>query len=380
MDNPFRIEVYDKTRTLRGIIGAPKFATATIRFMATGLFQFALPAEHHLIPQLLEDGSRVAVRMIDSGDFVISGWVTGYRGEGPEMAATFTFDVIDDFAILRDTLGWVVPGSPITAQGTAGTNWTAEGPAETVLKSAFVANAVNRLGLSHYSVPASAGRGATVKARLRFQSLYDRLILVEDGAGIINSGIGVRFRQDGSTIVMDVWTPTTHPKPLTEESGIVREWAFSHDRATVARVVVGGQGEGQLRLFREKVDTAVQASTGRRPEVFRDGRDSNDPNVLYERADETLAEGAAKSGLSITLAETANFAYGKMFKIGDVVTIDVGGVQLTERLEEVVLSWTEGEGFEARPRIGEKDGSADAYLARIIGRIARAIRNRNTEI
>ena len=378
MDSPFRIEVFDKSMTSRGTVGSPKFATVTLRFMAPGMFQMGLPATHHLVPVLLEDGARVVVTSEETGDFLFSGWRSGYRGTGPERASLFEFDFTDDFAILSEVIGWVVPSAAITAQGTAGTNWTMTGPAESVLKAAFVENAVTRLGLP-YTVPTTLGRGSTVVGRLRMQSLYDRLIQVEDGAGIIDSGIGVRFRQTAPTITLEVWTPTTHAKPITEESGIIREWSFSYDQAKVARVVVGGQGEGQLRLFRERVDAAVQTATGRKPEVFRDARDSDDPTVMYARADETLAENAARSGLSITLAETKNFAYGKMFQIGDVITLDVGGVQLTERLEEVVLSSTVGEGFEVRPRVGERQDDADVKLSKIVARIARAIRNRNAE-
>lgn len=376
MDLPFRIEVFDKTMTPRGTVGAPKFATVTLRFMAPGMFQFALPSTHHMIPTLLTDGARVVVSREDTGAFLISGWVSGFRGEGPERASVFTFDVTDDFAILQNVIGWVVPTAGITDQGTAGTNWEMVGAAESVLKAAFTANAVTRLGLP-YTVPGTLGRGSVVAARLRFQSLHDRLIQVEDGAGIVNSGIGVRFRQTAPTITVDTWEPTTHMRPITEESGIVREWSFSHDHAKVARVVVGGQGEAQLRLFRERVDAAVEASTGRRPEVFRDARDSDDPTVMYARADETLVENAAKSGLSITLAETKNFAYGKMFQIGDTMTLDVGGVQVTERLEECVLSWTADRGFESRPRIGEKSESTDARIISAVSRIARSLRNRN---
>lgn len=382
MSTPFRCEVYDKTFAFKGVVGNPISTTIIPKDMTPGISTIAMAADQRYVSELIKPGARMWFKDADTGDHLMSGWVARYRVSGPEKRSQIEFDVVDDFIVLQRILGWVVPTAAITAQGTAGTNWTSTGPAETVLKAAVTANGVNRLGLP-IDVPASAGLGATVKARLRFQSLYDRLIPVEDGAGIINSGIGIGMQQnpDAPGLRLNVWEPRTIVQPLNEKSGVVTRWSLSHDNATMTRGVAGGQGEGQLRLFRERIDTALETSLGWKYEAFRDARDTDDPTTMYERIDETLLENAAKSGLSVELSETEHFRArpGKIW-VGDQVTMALQGFEITERLQEVTLSSTASGGYTTRPRVGDRTENPDARLARIIRGITRKLRNSNSDV
>ena len=377
---PYIIEVYDKNFAMRGPVGDPIFTTVIPRWMAPGKATFAVAATHPRIADLVEVGARVWFKTRD-GQHLMSGWVVRYRVSGPERRAVFEFDVVDDFIITQRILGWVVPSAPITEQGTAGTNWELTGPAETVFLEALRVNAVNRLGLP-IQIPTTQGRGLPTKARLRFQTLYDRLIPVEDGAGIINSGIGIGIRQryDAPGLTVDIWEPRTIVQPINERSGVVQAWSVNREHASATRAVGGGQGEGQLRLFRERVDPALEAAFGWKMELFRDTRDTDDPTIMYARLDETLAEASGSSGLSVDFSETANFIVepGKIW-VGDQVTMTLAGVTITERLQEATLSSTAGEGVVTRPRIGERSDDPDRALGNLINRIARSIRSRNTE-
>ena len=375
---PLSLEIYDKTFTQVGTVGAPKFVTVQLVHMAPGRLTFAVAATFKRMEALMAPGARLLVNDAQ-GNFVISGFVQRWRVTGPERQALVEFDVIDDLIVLQQILGWVVPTSPITGQGSAGTNWEMTGPAETVLKAALSANA-SRLSLP-ITVPASLGRGTATKARLRFQTLFDRLIPVEDGAGIIDSGIAIRMRQLGGTgLTLDVWEPKTVPQVLNEQSGVVRSWSYAHENPTATRVVVGGQGEGQLRLFRERIDATLETQYGWKRELFRDARDTNDPTTMYARADETLKENAAKTGFSVDFSETKNFRYGEKFLVGDTITLAVGGVTRTDRLSEVTLSWTADGGFVSRPRVGDRNDDPDKSLATWVRKIARSIRTRNSDL
>lgn len=378
---PLRIEVYDKAFKPRGPVGAPISLTVIPRFNGIGGFgtaNFVVPSDHPRVDDLLADGARV--RFVDDrGGHVMSGRITSYRGSGPTRRAQLEFFVIDDLNVLAKICGWVVPTAAITAQGTAGTNWTMTGPAETVLKTAVAQNGVARLGLP-ITMAATQGRGAVVTGNLRFQPLYDRLFPVVDGAGIEKSGIGVEMRLIPNVgLELYVYTPSVRAQPLTEEGGVLTEWSFSTQAATDTRGVVGGQGEGQLRLFREKSQPALETALGWKYEFYRDARDSNDPTVLYSRLDETFTETAEKSGLDITLAETENFRYGRSVKVGDTVTIIVAGRTITETLIEVTLSWTASGGYQTRPRVGTYSDSVDSSIISAIRSIARSLNNRNTE-
>lgn len=381
MSTAFRCEVYNKSFQRVGLVGNPISVTIIPKRMMPGITTIAMPADHRMVGPLLDPGARMWFKDFDTRDHLMSGWVANFRINGPERRSIIEFDVIDDFVILQRILGWVVPTAAITGQGTAGTNWTLNDDAETVLKTALQVNGVDRLGLP-IDIPTSLGRGATVKGKLRFQSLFDRLIPVEDGAGIIDAGIeiGVQQNPDAPGLRLNVWEPRTITKVLNERSGIVQSWAVNGRNATITRAVAGGQGEGTLRLYREQADTALEAAFGWKFEAFRDARDSNDPDVMYERIAETLKEGAATSGLSVTLSETDNFIArpGKIW-IGDTVSMKLAGRTITERLEEVTLSSTASGGKETRPRVGGWNDDPDVKLAKIVRNMARRLRIFNAD-
>ena len=377
----FRVEVYDKFFARKGLIGDPISVTITPKHMAPGVATVAVAANHRMVPVLLQKGARIWLKDFSTRQHLMSGWVSTFRISGPEKRAVVEFDIMDDFVILQRILGWVVPTAAITGQGTAGTNWTMTDDAETVLKTAVDLNGVDRLGLP-IDIPTSLGRGATVKARLRFQTLYDRLIPIEDGAGIIDSGIGVGVQQnpDAPGLRLNVWEPRVITQELNENSGVVKSWGVNGRSATISRGVAGGQGEAQLRLFREKADAALETALGWKFEAFRDARDTDDPTTMYERIDETLKEGAAVSGMNVELSETANFVArpGKIW-VGDTVSMKLAGQVITDRLQEVTLSSTASEGKVTRPRIGTWSDNPDVKLAKIVQRIARGLRIANSD-
>jgi len=377
----FRCEVYDKAFQRVGVVGSPISVTVIPKSFAPGMTTIAMPADHRMVAPLLQPGARMWFKDFETRDHLMSGWVANYRITGPERRSIIEFDVIDDLVVLQRILGWVVPTAAITGQGTAGSNWTLNDDAETVLKTALQVNGVDRLGLP-IEIPASLGRGATVKGKLRFQSLYDRLIPVEDGAGIINSGIEIGMQQnpDAPGLLFNVWEPRTITKVLNERSGIVQSWSVNGRNATITRGVAGGQGEAQLRLFRERADTALETAFGWKFEAFRDARDTDDPDVMYERIDEILVEGAAVSGMNVTLSETANFIArpGKIW-VGDTVSMNLAGQTITEKLQEVTLSSTASGGKETRPRIGDYNDNPDVKLAKIVRNMGRRLRILNAE-
>src|SRR5690606_33184503 len=90
MTIPLQIEVFDKTFKQVGVVGNPKFATAIPRFMAPGLFTFAIAASHRMVSDLVADGARV--RVLDAaGEHVMSGTVSRFAGVGPEAVAMLEF-------------------------------------------------------------------------------------------------------------------------------------------------------------------------------------------------------------------------------------------------------------------------------------------------
>lgn len=372
---PLQIQVVDKNFRVKGTIGDPKFATVIHRWKDPSSATVSIRANHPRLDRLLEPGSRMRI-LDDKDQHVISGRCKNFRGSGP-MNAFVEIDVVDDKVLLQHVLGWVNPTGTIDQQGLAGTDWTMTGPAESVLKEAVLLNAVNRLGLPLTIAP-DLGRGTSVTAKLRFQSLWERLMPVTDGAGI-GELLGVTVKHVGNGLVLDVFEPRTYNKPIDVTSGIVKDWSWTRTAPQVTRAVAGGQGDGTLRVFRTKALNELETLLNWKMESFRDARDTADPTLMYQRIDETLAEGAEKVGLSLTLSETANFQYGKNFSIGDRVTVSVGTALLVERLEEATLSWTRDGGFISRPRFGEKNDDPNAQTLGLIRKIARSLMIPKTE-
>ncbi|GAB2698324.1 Gp37-like protein [Thalassiella azotivora] len=372
MPPPFKITVFDKTYQRLGWVGDPMAVTVTPRHNLLATATLTIPAEHREVPNLAADGARVTIDY--HGTQILSGPCQLTSGRYPARGGDVTFTVEDDFRVLRNVLGWPVPGAALTAQNVAYDVRT--GPAETVLKAFAAANATARLGLP-LTIATDQGRGATITASTRFHPLVDRLY-----PAVEQAGLGVTVRQQGTGLVLDCYEPQTWPQTLTDKSGAVLGWEWSRAAPTATRVIAGDQGEGTARTFTGGIDTAREAAWGDVIEVFRDARDTDAPEVVAERIAETLAEGAPTSGLKLELTETPAFRYdptgARGVRVGDVVAVRVApDVVISDVLREVSLSWTVNDGLAVTPVIGDRSDDPDTLLARAVAGIARGLRNIN---
>lgn len=376
MTAPLRIFVYDKTFAARGMLAAPKFLTVIPRFNKPGSATLGLLATNRMLPHLAADGARVVIQD-EQGEHVMSGRVAKIRGDGTAKQELVEVDIVDDFSVLAEVLGWVVPTGAITEQGTAGVNWEMTGAMETVLKTAVQVNAIDRLGLPIVCAP-DLERGPEIEAKLRFHPLYDRLFPVVDGAGIDGTGWGVSIKQVDDHLVLDVYDPPVYPRPLTPGSGILQKWSYDITPATATRVVIGGQGEAQLRNFRRMEDLDRETATGWKIERFRDARDTDDPPTLYKRGQETLDEGAAKTGLSLELSSTKNFRYGSSITVGSKVSIALSpDFVVTDVVTEATLSWTQSDGWKTTPKVGDRADDVTSKMLAQIRKLTRRLANQD---
>ena len=366
---PFRIEVFDKTWTRRGWVGDPAALRVTVRHNALGTATLTLASDHRRLADLVAPGARVVITY--DGEHLLSGPIRPRRGT--RASGMVELDIEDDWRLLPNVLGWPVPGAALTAQTVAYD--VRSGPAETVLKSLVTANAVTRQGRP-VTVAPDLGRGGTINTSHRMHSLADRLLPALDLAGI-----GVTVRQSGAGLLVDCYVPAQHPRTLTEASGVVQDWSWSAGAPTATRVVAGAQGEAAARVFHSRVDAAREAEWADVIEVFVDARDTDDPAVVAARMAEVLDDGAPRSGLSVSLAETKTFRYGRTASgggvlVGDRVRVEVGpGVVVEDVLREATLSWTSGDGLTVTPVIGERTDDPSTVLARTIGALARGVRD-----
>ncbi|MCO4256516.1 siphovirus ReqiPepy6 Gp37-like family protein [Pseudarthrobacter cellobiosi] len=367
-ESPFVITLYDKDFVRQGWLGDPESVVAVPVHNGIGDASITVGSGNAKLPLLMERGARVTIEY--QGEYLIGGKVRAKKGQGPSLNGSMTFTVVDDFRLFHRISGWPVPTAALNAQTSE--YHTLSGPAETVVKAAVTANAINRLG-EPVTVGPDLGRGDNITTAFRFHPLADRLFPAVDTAGI-----GVTVRQQGSGLIVDCYTPQLHPRTLTEAGGVVTEWEWDQAEAEATDVIVGGQGEGTLRTFVGYTDPALAEAIGERIEVFRDARDSGVGDVYGERAAETFAETAQKSGLSVKLSETSVFRYGGPggVRVGDRVSLEVGaGLTITDTLRSVAISWTRSNGLEVVPAIGEISDNTDQELAQAIATVAAGVRD-----
>lgn len=353
-----RITVYNKDRLFEGQVGAPIDAKVTPRvFPLVGSAVLTVSLDDPQFGNLRADGARVIFE--DDGEHLLSGPVDEcvIDTEMESMVVT----VIDDSWILWVILGWQVPGSAITNQG-AVEYGTYTGNAETVVKQLVQENGVARLQIPGLKVAPNLRRGADIPggASFRMHPLPDRLF-----PGVEMAGIVLQVRQVGTDLVFDVYEPRAYPHTLSVEGRTLKKAVHTRRRPRGSRVVIGGNGEGKERRYRALTDHAREAAHGFCGETYRDARDVNpdelpggvaEANLIMDaRGWETLKESDAVDGLSITLAESSVFGYGRDgVLIGDRVPVNIRGTVITDTVNEAVIEWVTPNYVRATPMIGEQ--------------------------
>lgn len=355
-----RIKVYDKDRIFQRQVGNPTSLVVTPRVHPLiGTAVMSVPLSHPAVPALRADGARVVFEDPDDPGITMSGPV--HSAQIDSETASLKVAVWDDSWILGGILGWQVPGTSISSQGSAEYK-TYTGRAETIVKNVVRENGVNRLGVPGLVVAPDQGRGNVVDggASYRMHPIPDRIY-----PGIEMAGIGLRVRQVGTNLVFDVYEPRTYPQVLSVDGRTVKAATHTRTRPTASRVVIGGPGEAKERRYRQLVDTARENRYGFCGETFRDARDAKDDSepenvaatnaTMDARGRETLTETAAVNGLSITLAESSIFSYStKGVLVGDRVTVNVFGTEVTDTVNEARLELIAPGYVQAEPIIGEQ--------------------------
>ncbi len=371
---PFTITCYSAQRYRLGQVGRPEQVSVTWRHNALSTATLVLSDRDPRAADLAATGARVAIAYDQLPDEPMTGWVSERQGTD---TGTRTFSVVDDFTLLLDVLGWPDPTSPLLAQTKAYDDYA--GPAETVVRDVVRANAVDRLGMA-LTVGPGLGRGGEARCSFRMHPLADRLFPAVDLAGI---GVTIRQRPDETAsdgrrrspgLKLSVYTPRAYPRELSDVSGAVTAWTHEAHTMTASRVVSGQQGEAEARDFGESVDTIREARQQRVIERFVDARDTAEEAVGFKRRSEALAEGAPTAGLSVTLAETPGFAYGRAVRVGDEATIRAGGEVVTDVLREATVAWNKADGLKVAPTVGQVDLSIKA-VPRAVSALARSVRN-----
>lgn len=217
-------------------------------------------------------------------------------------------------------------------------------------------------------------------------------------------GAGTQGIQIGYEMCAD-----TYPVPLSVSAGTVVDGDWSITDHTGSRVILGGPGDQEQRLFQER-RLSVREQQGRVIEVFKDATGAKlmavnqegyegfarayfvDPAVpdgykatarryFDQQGTRYLGEAAPETTVSVELQETSEIYYGgeSGYQIGQLVTIDLGWMQLKKRIEKVTISLTRTDGLTVSPQVGSEASSSDDVQARALRAVAVRQRRDNSE-
>lgn len=219
----------------------------------------------------------------------------------------------------------------------------------------------------------------------------------EIGVGAFGIRIGLREGQ------------AEYPVPLSVDAGTVINGEWSIGEHTGSRVILGGPGEQEARLFQERRISEREAS-GRVIEIFKDatgaklmavnkegfegfpreyfvtatvadGYKTQARGYFNQQGERYLAEAAPETTVSFELQESGEIYYGgeSGYQLGQLLTIDLGWMQFVKRLERVSISLTRTDGIKVIPFVGSDVATSDEAAARAMRALADNQRRNNSE-
>lgn len=338
----------DPDRIRRGQL-APSACTAVLRDADVGTFQVTASSDE--LAARMRGGWRV---LIQDGRTVVSGPVTEIAPDLAEKTVTFTG--VSDLVHVEDRIVYPDPGRAAEAQ-TADAYYKRKGPAETAIRDMIHANAgtgaIPERRVDGFTVTSSQGRGTVVSTNLRYKNL------LEEARNLGRLG-GVTFdavQEQDSRIILRFRVPMDRARAVrfSDSNGGVTDGSYSLAAPTATTVLVAGQGVGTDRTILER----HRATTwGRRIEMFKDQRDTDEQDQLEQSATDQLDDGQAGATASFTVTETPGLVYGDDYQLGDTVTAQLGTAVITEPVRAVELTW-DGHGRTAALTLGDHDQADD---------------------
>lgn len=319
--------------------------TAVLRYNNVGSWSISLPFDHRLVDELRAPSAGIIISLGDN--VIFSGYTTSAKLEQSQEnpLGDWIIEGVDDSVILAEHLAYPLPSvADVTLQTQANDHRT--GYAETVIKG-FVednisAGAGTVRALPHLSVETDLMRGTAVTGTARFTNLQDLIYgLAQTG------GIGYRVEQVGDGVQFQVFEPVDRSQTIRMDldNGKLTRTEYVYGQPKATRVIVGGAGEAEERVFYEgsnATSLAAETAWARRVEKFIDSRGGDAADVLEQSAAEALVdEGKTIVNMSVTPSDDQTMRFGVDWNLGDRVTIVVGLVESTAVVTEVGINVAE---------------------------------------
>lgn len=339
----------DEGRVRRGQL-EPLECSAVVRDMDVGTWSVSVSDDD--LARQVAAGWRLII--VDDGDLIMSGPVLTF---GADLAAdAVVLSGVDDLSLIADRVTYPDPSASAESQ-TAAAYYRRTGPAETVVRDMIHLNAASGAIVARraagLSVAASQGRGSSVSTNLRYNNL-----LAEARALARLGGVSFTAEQDlGTQISVRFRVPQDLSRQVrfTRQNGGLTGGSYELTAPTATDVLVAGQGEGTARTIKEY---SQASSWGRRIELFKDQRDTDDADELAQAGAEALAEGAAGASATVEASEVPGLKFGADFQLGDTVSAEFGAATISEPVRSAEISW-DGHGRTVKLKLGDHESEDD---------------------
>lgn len=317
-----------------------------LRFNNVGGWKVTLPSSHPMADALRAPGAGLILTN-SAGAVLLSGPTVSARNTKTATDPTGEWEIVgtDDSGVLGRMLAFPDPTTDdVTAQGADYDVRT--GFAETVMKEFVDVNigpsAVAGRQVPSLTIDTDLGRGATVTGKARFDRLGELLASLATTAGL-----GFTVDQQDDQLVFSVYEPADRSDyvRMDVDNQRLEKAEYAYKAPSVTRVIVAGQGAGVDRQFLEVANTeslAAETAWGQRIELFKDQRNTNDPDELTQAGDEVLADGGRTGeSVSVSPSDDQTMAYGVDWGLGDRVTVVVGDTEVAQVVTEVAIVVTD---------------------------------------
>lgn len=289
---------------------------------------------------------------------------------------TLNISGLSDDVYLMDSL--IIPDPEKGAEANADL-WKASGPIETVVKKLvdeqIGPSAPDDYRIEHLIVSPDEKRGKSVSVSERFTNMLE--VMQEQIGDLLFS-----IQQTGRNLEFIVAEPRDYRRKirLTRHNAAVGRYTAERSAPTATEVIVGGVGTGSTRkLWRELGEVG---EWGRRITTFVDRQSTSDSNELKQAAENELEDKGEKASVTFEANELERLKYGRDFRIGDKITVDLDGSLIQDTLQIVEFSW-DHTGRKAQMQVGpvadeSKLNKATGKLLELYQRVWSEVRRAQT--
>lgn len=346
---PYEIRVRNPSRVKVGDIGRVNALKLIPRFLDVGAFELTVPKADPKASLLIPGGW---LQFFSNNQEILTGQIRGIKELQDENNIGGTLTIYGPSAeqVIADRLAYQVPASAPSSQSAFEYD-RRSGVAETVVKAYVNLNAgpgaLMARRVSGLVMETDLARGAIVKGSARMINLAELISPL-----CLSGGIGWRVRFNGDDLEFQIYIPSDKSGTAKFGSYLGNLVSYEHtsEAAKTNVAIVGGQGDGTARVFREIVDSAAVAAWNNRTESFIDRRDSTDTVELDQAGTEEIVNNGPINGLAIKTADTPNLLFYRDYFLGDVISIPEAGI--TDILREIEINWTADQGPSAETTVG----------------------------